>query len=181
MNSSSRSSDAGSLSLRSDRLQEIYDELRAVARKSLAGWPAERSLQATALVHEAWLRLAKQGSFSGVDRSTFIACAALGIRRILVDHYRAAKAQRRSPDGKRVPLVESVALDEGAPIDLGALDEALNKLHELHPKVAEVVELRFFGGMKEAEAAEALGISLRTASNHWRFARAWLGERLGRE
>ena len=157
---------------------EIYDELRAVARGCLRSWRPGHSLEATALVHEAWLRLERQDCFADLGREAFLGLAALSIRRILVEHYRARNTRRRRADGERVPLFDSVVLDAGPSIDLLALDEALASLAAVEPRQAQVVELRFFGGLTEEEASRVLGVSLRTASSDWRYARAWLARRL---
>ena len=158
--------------------REIYDELRAVARKCLRGWRAGHSLEATALVHEAWLRMERQDCFAELGREAFLGLAALSIRRILIEHYRARNTRRRGGDAERVPLFDSVVLDAGPTVDLLALDEALEALAAIEPCQAKVVELRFFGGLTEKEASAVLGVSLRTVSSDWRYARAWLARRL---
>lgn len=159
-------------------LEEIYDELRAVARRTLAGWHAQ-SVNATALVHEAWEKMRNQECYAGLDRAAYLSVAALSIRRILVDHCREKQTAKRGGDRERVPLFDSLVLDSGPSIDLLALDEALRRLAEIEPRRAQVVDLRYFGGLTEPEVAEALGVSLRTVADDWRFARAWLARRLG--
>ncbi len=159
-------------------IEEIYDELRAVARRTLAGWRAQ-SLDATALVHEAWEKIREQDCSAGLDRAAYLGVAALSIRRILVDHYREKQTAKRGGDRQRVPLFDSVVLETGPSVDLLALDEALQGLAAITPRRAQVVDLRYFGGLTEPEVAEALGVSLRTVSDDWRFARAWLARRLG--
>ena len=159
---------------------EVYDELRSVARRTLGRWTPGQSLEATALVHEAWLRMAQQECFADLGRETFLSVAALSIRRILVDRYRARNTRRRSAGGL-VPLMESMVLETGPSIDLLALDEALEALAAIEPRQAQIVDLRFFGGLTENEVAEALGVSLRTVSSDWRYARAWLASRVDKE
>ena len=152
----------------------IYDELRRLAHRHLAGEPGVRTLGTTELVHEAYLRLIDQTRVQWNDRAHFLAVAAMAMRRILVDRARSRQTLKRGGARVSVPL-ESVDLsaDDRAEL-LVALDEALDRLRALDERQARVVECRFFGGMTEEETAEALGIGLRTAKRDWAKARSWL-------
>jgi RNA polymerase sigma factor (TIGR02999 family) len=162
----------------------VYDELLRVAHRHLAREAEGHSLSTTALVHEAYLRLRDQGTGAFNDRIHFFAMAARAMRRILVDHARRHHAAKRGSNPRRVPLESVERLGDGA-LDveeraelLVALDEALVRLAELDSRQAQVVELRFFGGLTEEETAEALGIGLRTAKRDWAKARSWLYQTL---
>src|SRR5262245_13650161 len=153
----------------------VYDELRRLAAQRLAREQPGQTLQATALVHEAYLRLVGQEQarrWGG--RGHFFAAAAEAMRRILVDQARRRGAGKRGGRLGRVDLPELAGPTKGDPVDLLALDEALVKLEALHPEKARVVELRFFAGRTLEETAEALGIARATAQRHWAWARAWL-------
>jgi RNA polymerase sigma factor (TIGR02999 family) len=151
----------------------VYDELRRLASSRMAREAVGQTLQATGLVHEAYLKLVgTPAARSYRDRRHFFAVAATAMRRILVDRARAKLAVKRGGDLKRKPL-EDVA--DALPDDeLLLLHEALNKLKSSDPLKAELVELRYFIGLTSDQAAEALGISSSTAERHWKFARAWL-------
>jgi RNA polymerase sigma factor (TIGR02999 family) len=153
----------------------VYDELRKLAAQRLAQEAPGQTLQATALVHEAYLRLVDAENAQHWDsRGHFFAAAAEAMRRILVESVRRKKSQKRGGDGERVPLDQ---IDIGLPgpdDDLLALDEALTRLAAERPAVAELVKLRFFAGQTMDEAAQMLGISPATAYRHWNYARAWL-------
>ena len=151
----------------------VYDQLRRLAAAYLRGERPGQTLQATALVHEAFLRLA-QSNRRWQDRNHFLAVAARSMRQILVDRARARGAQKRWAGLDRVTLTESLALgspDEGM---LPARDEALARLERLDPEQARVIELRYFAGLGIEEAAEALGMSAATLKRRWALARAWL-------
>lgn len=150
----------------------VYLELRRIARRQLQGERATHTLQPTALVHEAYLRLAGQ-RVEWRDRSHFFALAATLMRRILVDHARGRLAAKRAAD--TVTLTLSAAV-ESRPIDVAVLDldRALERLAAAHPRPARIVELRFFSGLEIEEIAEALDLSGRTVQREWVFARAWL-------
>jgi RNA polymerase sigma factor (TIGR02999 family) len=153
----------------------VYDELRRLAASQLAREAPGQTLDAPALVHEAYLRLvggASGPSFTG--RGHFFAAAAGAMRRILVDNARRKRRARHGGDRQRVELDESVPAPPAASEDLLALDEALEKLATEDPPAAAVVQLRYFAGLSVEEAAEALGISRATAYRHWTFARTWL-------
>jgi len=157
----------------------VYDELRRLAAGAMAGERANHTLQATALVHEAYLRLV--GPDSGWEnRAHFFGAASRAIRRILVDHARAHESLKRGGDWERVTL-DVQAVDASAAIDLIALDEALGALGAIDAGMARLVELRFFGGLTVEQAAETLGISPATAAREWKFARTWLHAQLGGE
>jgi RNA polymerase sigma factor (TIGR02999 family) len=150
----------------------VYDELRRLAAAQMAREKPGQTLDATALVHEAYLQLVGDHSFA--DRRHFFRVAAEAMRRILVDRARQKGRAKRGGDRQRVPLSQA---DPAAPApadDLLALDEALDCLATLDPVKAELVKLRYFAGLSEEEAAAALGISRATASRYWTYARAWL-------
>ena len=157
----------------------VYDELRSLAKAHLAHERPGHSLQATALVHEAYLRmLAGQGP-SWKDRRHFYYAAAQAMRRILIEHAR--KRGRLKRGGGRVQVtMDDIQVGDGPPMeDLLALDEALARLEERDPRMAEVVHLRFFAGLSVEETAAALEISERTVKREWAVARAWLYQALG--
>lgn len=152
----------------------VYIELRQIASRKLAAEPAGHTLQPTALVHEAWLRLFGTSRPAFVSRAQFFAAAAEGMRRILIERARRKKALKRGAGAVPVNL-EDVEVAARADDDtLLLVAEALERLAAEHPDAARFVELRFFGGLSNAEAAETLGLPERTARRHWTFARAWL-------
>ncbi len=152
----------------------VYDELRNLARASLARLSPGQTLQATALVHEAWLRVASAGSSSWKDRRHFFRAAAMAMRHVLVDQARR-KASLKHGGGRQRAEADLDAPFIAAPVDdVLAVDEALDRLRSLHPRQHEVVMLRFFGGTEEKEIASVLEISRTTVQEDWRFARAWL-------
>jgi RNA polymerase sigma factor (TIGR02999 family) len=136
------------------------------------------TLQPTALIHEAWLRLVQQGQPDWQSRSQFFAFAAHLMRQILVDHARKKRTAKRAGGERRVPLSESVAVTEQRSVDLIVLDDALTRLAEFDYRRARVLELRYFGGLTEEQAAEALGISVATVRRDMRLAEAWLTREL---
>lgn len=152
----------------------IYDELRRLASGYLRGERAGHTLQTTALVHEAYARLAKNPETRWHDRAHFFRVAAKTMRHILINHAVKHRAQKRGGGRAVVTLDEVTAAMPGREVDLEALDEALNRLAENDDRKARVVELRFFGGCTIEETAAALGVSARTVEREWRFARAWL-------
>ena len=156
---------------RSELLAAVYDDLRALAARKLAGEQPGQTLDATALVHEAYLRL---GGRAWADRGHFYACAAEAMRRILVDAARRKRGPRRGGHLLRaeVPLDRIAAPDAG--VDLLALDEALTRLAAESSARAELVKLRFFAGLTVAEAAGVLGVSVATAERYWVYAKARL-------
>lgn len=164
-----------------DRLSPIlYQELRRLANLQIRRERAGHTLQATALVHEAWIKLVDQDKRTWENRAHFFAVAATAMRRILINHAVRKKAQKRGGDARQITLDElDNAFDE--PVDdVLALDEALTRLGERYPDKAHIVELRFFTGLSEEEIARALNVSTRTVERGWRFARAWLKTELGK-
>jgi RNA polymerase sigma-70 factor (ECF subfamily) len=152
----------------------VYDELHRVARHQMRHERADHTLQATALVHEAYLRLVHQPERTWQNRAHFIGVAAGVMRRILVDHARARQTAKRGNLAQRVPLEEPLLLSDEQSDELVALDEALDRLARFDARQGRVVELRFFGGLTVEETAEALGISPKTVKRDWSVARAWL-------
>jgi RNA polymerase sigma factor (TIGR02999 family) len=153
----------------------VYEELRKLAAQKLAQEAPGQTLQATALVHEAYLRLVDvERAQHWNSRGHFFAAAAEAMRRILVDNARRRETMKRGARLERIDLPEVVEPAKDDPTDLVALDEALKKLEALHPQKAQVVKLRFFAGCTLEETAQALGIARATAQRHWAFARAWL-------
>jgi RNA polymerase sigma factor (TIGR02999 family) len=155
-------------------LDIVYDELRQLASRYLSHERPGHTLQTTALVHEAYLKLVRQDSVGFDDRAQFFAAAATAMRRILVDHARTRRRQKRGGGGTAVQLDEALAAFEERALDLLALDEALNELARLDPRKAQLVELRFFAGLTVGEAASLMKIAERTAERDWTTARAWL-------
>lgn len=159
-----------------DRLfAALYAELRGTAQAHLRRERPDHTLQPTALVHEAYLRLVDQDRCAWKNRAQFLAIASRAMRRVLVDHARGRGRVKRGGGWERRPLDEAfdVATDEGAAAML-ALEDALGRLERAQPEKARVVELRFFGGLTHEECAEVLGVSSRTVSRWWDFAQAWL-------
>jgi RNA polymerase sigma-70 factor, ECF subfamily len=173
-----RAAGAGSPSAVNELLPLVYDELRALAESYLQHERRGQTLQATALVHEAYLKLVKQDEVEWQDRTHFFVLAAQAIRRILVDHARERHRQKRGGAFQRVQLDEDAALLPERDLDLVALDEALAALAQLDARQAQLVELRFFGGLTLQEVADYLGVSLRTVTGDWCMARAWLKREL---
>ncbi|MCB9897718.1 MAG: sigma-70 family RNA polymerase sigma factor [Planctomycetes bacterium] len=158
----------------------LYDELHRIARAHMAAERAGHTLQPTALVHEAWMRLFDLPDALAGDRQHFLSIAARVMRRVLVDHARARLTDKRGGDRTRLPLDDALQLYEQHAVDVPALDEALQKLAQMDEELAKLVELRFFGGLTNAEAAQVLGLSLRSAERGWATARAWLKDVLER-
>jgi RNA polymerase sigma-70 factor, ECF subfamily len=152
----------------------VYKELRRLARSYLRAERSDNSLQPTALVHEAYLSLVGQRGKNFQNRNHFFAIASAQMRRILVDHARARRAEKRGGGQLKVELDEALALSPQQSADIVALDEALERLAKLDPRQAKVVELRYFMGNSEAEIAEILGVSTRTVKRDWVVAKAWL-------
>lgn len=166
--------------LAKDRLfQLVYEQLRRMAHNALRHERAEHTLATTDLVHEAYLKLVEQTQVDWRSRSHFYAVAAQAMRRILVDYARRRGAAKRGRAPFRVPLLdETLTLEERADT-LVALDEALSRLAQLNPRLAQVVESRFFGGLTEEITAEMLGLTARTVRRDWVKARGWLYRELG--
>jgi RNA polymerase sigma factor (TIGR02999 family) len=162
-------------------LPHVYDELRSLADGYLRGERADHTLQSTALVHEAYLRLAGSVGREWTDRKHFFRVAAKTMRHILVDHGRARAAEKRGGGAAEQVLTETALALETHHGQILEIDDALQQLFALSPEKAQVVELRFYGGCSIEETAEALGISPATVERHWRFSRAWLKARLTRD
>jgi RNA polymerase sigma factor (TIGR02999 family) len=152
----------------------VHNELRRLAKQYIARERPDHTLQATALVNEAYLRLMDLKQIRWQDRAHFFAMSARMMRRILVDFARARRSDKRGGNAARVALDEALVVSREAGQDLVALDEALKALAAIHPRKGEVVELRFFGGLSLEETAEALHISVDTVKRDWRFAKLWL-------
>jgi len=165
-----------------DLMPQVYDELRRLAANYLRHERPGQTLQATALVHEAFLRLSKEKNQPWKNRTHFLAIAALSMRQILVQRARARNADKRGGGAEKIALDESVIADHAPAasggVDVLALDTALEKLTVLDPQQAKIVELRYFGGLTVEEVAEALDISPATVKRHWTVARAWLHKEL---
>jgi RNA polymerase sigma factor (TIGR02999 family) len=157
----------------------VYDELRRLAAQKLAQEAPGQTLQPTALVHEAYLRLLGDGQEQRWDhRGHFFAACAEAMRRILVDNARRRGAQKRGGKGRRVEWNDQFALAEAPDDNLLALDEALGELEQHDPRTAQLVKLRYFSGLSHQQAAEALGIPRRVADRLWAVAKAWLYQRM---
>jgi RNA polymerase sigma factor (TIGR02999 family) len=160
-------------------LPKVYTELRQLAAALTARLPPGQTLQPTALVHEAYLRLVRDQDPGWKGRRHFFGAAAQAMREILIEQARRKGRHKRGGGARRIELSEGLALIEPPADDLLALDEAIQQLKAEDPRVAEIVTLRYYAGLSVAETAEALGQSVSTVTRDWRFARAWLAERLG--
>jgi RNA polymerase sigma factor (TIGR02999 family) len=157
-------------------LPVVYDQLRAIAKQRMAGERRDHTLQATALVHEAYLRLSARPDLSFEDPACFYAAAAEAMRRILIEHARAAGREKRGGSRRRVGLPLNV-VDLAADVDpeeILTLEDAIRRLAQEDPEVAKVVNLRFFAGLSVDETASALGVSASSVDRDWAYARAWL-------
>jgi RNA polymerase sigma factor (TIGR02999 family) len=171
---------AGEAPARQRLTESLYGELREIAARASAQSAPHRRFEPTMLIHEAFLKMTG-GESAGVDarsRTHFCALAAVVMRQVLVDQVRAAMRQKRGGDRVRVSLTGALPVATPDVVDVSDLEEALLALAELDPRSARVVELRFFGGLTEAEIAEELGLSERTIRDDWTAARAWLRARL---
>ena len=156
----------------------VYDELRELAERAMAGQRPDHTLSPTALVHESYLRLLGKTQLSWQNRAHFLAVAARAMRQILIDHARARLRKKRGSGARKVSL-DGLAVPSGPEeIDLLALNEGLAELEELEPRAAKVVELRFFGSLTRDEVAEILGVTTRTVAREWQYAQAWLCRKL---
>lgn len=164
-----------------DRLfASVYGELRRIARRQLAAGPSQATLDTTALVHEAYLKLAQGASLSLRDRFHFFATTARAMRLVLIDHARSRLRAKRGAGAPVGTLEEGDVAATERPEQLVALDEALTRLEKTEPDLARIVEWRFFAGLSVEEIAETLGVSDRTVKRHWRAARALLFDELSR-
>jgi RNA polymerase sigma factor (TIGR02999 family) len=152
----------------------VYDELHRRASRYMRQERSGHTLQPTALVHEAYLKLVGQREASFKNRSHFFAVASQLMRRILIDHARARLSAKRGGEQNTYSLAESADFRAGTPIELIAIDDALQKLRVLDSRQEQIVEMRFFGGLTVEETAEVLGVSTRTIEREWTMARAWL-------
>jgi RNA polymerase sigma factor (TIGR02999 family) len=159
----------------------IYGELRRIAHRYIQREALGHTLQTTALVNEAYVRLAKQEEPQWQDRKHFFAATAQVMRHILIDHARRRRYLKHGGELQRVPMEEALCMSDQRAAELIALDEALIELKQLDPRKHNVVELRYFGGMSLEETAAALGISEMTVRRDWRAARAWLYRRVNGE
>ncbi len=159
-------------------LPRVYDELRRLASRQLRGERAWHTLNTTDLVNEAYLKLRKQDELAFQDKRHFLAMAAVAMRRILVDYARQRKSKKRGGEFHRIEWDESRLSVEESAEQVLAIDEALGWLDTLEPRLAKIVELRFFGGLTFTEAAESTGMAVRTLKRDWKKARALLLSRL---
>jgi RNA polymerase sigma-70 factor (ECF subfamily) len=158
--------------------ERVYDELRAIAKNYLQDERKDHTLQATALVHEAYLRLVSAQQIEWQNRAQFFSIAAQVMRHILVDHARRHAAEKRGSRERKLSLDEAVGFAEECDINLVALDDALKTLESLDEEQSRIVELRFFGGLSIREIASALNISETTVSRKWHTAKLWLRDQL---
>jgi RNA polymerase sigma-70 factor (ECF subfamily) len=171
---------AGSRDSLNELLPLIYRELRRLAARALRRERSGHTLQPTALVHEAYLRLIDQRDVTWQNRAHFFAVAAQAMRRILVDHARARERVKRGGPQQQVPLLEDHAVHQARSVDVLALDQALTRLDRIDPRQRQVVELRYFSGLSIEETAAAMDISPATVKREWTMARAWLHAELAR-
>src|SRR5258708_7294377 len=157
-------------------LELVYEDLRRLAGAYMQNERSDHTLQATALVHEAYMRLVDWKNVSWQNRAQFFSVAAEVMRKVLIDHARTRKAQKRS--GHKLVLDEAISVPDHRPLDLIALDEALQSLEQLDPRQAKMVELRFFGGLSMEETAYILKVSESTVRREWTFAKAWFQREL---
>lgn len=161
-------------------LELVYGELRALATHKMAQEAPGHTLQPTALVHEAWLRLVGSGTPTFQNRAHFFSAAAEAMRRILIDRARRRRTQRHGGGYQRVDIDDCDLASPQADDELLAVNEALDQLSKKYPAQAEVVKLRYFGGRTNEEVAEVLGISVASVKNYWAFSRAWLLQEIKR-
>jgi RNA polymerase sigma factor (TIGR02999 family) len=159
-------------------LPTVYDELRRIAAGYLRHERPNHTLEPTALVHEAFMRLVDQQDMEWQNRAHFLGVAAQAMRRVLIDHARARRADKRDGRLERVTLDEAIAAADVKHVDLIALNDALERLEALDPRLCRVVELRFFAGLSNKEAAEVLGVSVATVDRDRATATAWLRREL---
>jgi RNA polymerase sigma factor (TIGR02999 family) len=175
-----RASSDGNRAAEAQLIPLVYDELRRLAGSYMRSERPDHTLQPTALVHEAYLRLIGQES-NWKGRAHFFGVAAQQMRRILVDHARKHQAAKRAGRQSRVSFEDVLAVAVERPAQLVAVDEVLDRLAAEYPRQARVVELRFFGGYTEDNVAEILAISAETVKRDWRFARTWIGREVQKE
>jgi len=156
----------------------LYEDLRGIARRYMRGEHVSHTLQPTALVHEAYLKIAGRVSPEQQNRGQLLGIAARAMRNVLSDHARRKGALKRGGKAQRVTLA-GIAGEQESPLDLLALDDCLTELEKLDDQKCRIVELRYFAGLTVAETAEALGVGTRTVDENWAMARTWLRARLG--
>lgn len=159
----------------------VYEDLRQRAGAFLRRERPDHTLQPTALVNEAYLRLVDQTRIDWKGRTHFLAVASETMRRILIDHARHHRAAKRGGGRGRVPLKAWIAVTEDWNVEPTALADALEELNAVDPRAGRIVELRFFGGLTQVEVGEVVGLSERSVRKEWAWARAWLGRKLGEE
>lgn len=164
----------GELSARDKLFPLVYDGLRRIAHRHIAREQHGHTLDTTALVHEAYLKLVDQTCVEWTDRAHFFGIAANAMRRILVDYARRYRTEKRGGAARRVSLTDSMLVTEARADTLLALDEALTELAKIDERLSQVVECRFFAGLTEEETAEALGVTSRTVRRDWIKAKGWL-------
>lgn len=162
-------------------LEAVYDELRELAAECLRSERPNHTLQPTALVHEAYLRLVDRSDIEWQDRAHFFAVAAQAIRRILVDHGRSVRRQKRGGGQTKIRLSDVTPVAPQEVYDVLALDEALDRLAQAEPLDARIVEMRFFSGLTIEEVAEVLSVNEKTVRRHWTYAKAWLYRELSKD
>lgn len=173
------SASAGDLAAPEKLLELVYDDLRRLAAKYMQNERSDHTLQATALVHEAFIRLVDWKNVSWQNRAHFFAVAAEVMRKILIDHARKRSAQKRD-GGQKILLDEAVSFSREKELDLLALEEVLSALEKIDKRQAKIVELRFFGGLSIEETAYILNVSETTVKREWTFAKAWFQRELTR-
>lgn len=171
----------GEVAARDALLAQVYDELRRLAQRQFRFERSDHTLQATGLVHEAYVRLIGDQAVAATDRGHFFALAAQTMRRILVDHARARRAGKRGGGEAMITLSDEVAAPDERSVELLRLDDALAELAKLDPDQARLVELRYFAGLTIEDTAAALGVSPATVKREWATAKAWLRRELARE
>lgn len=164
-----------------EMMPRVYEELRSLAASFFRDERRDHTLQPTALVHEAYLRLIDQEKIDWSNRAQFFAMAARMMRRILVDHARATRTEKRGDGEKPLSLDAALEIFDGAAVDTLALHQSLQELEARDPRQGQIVELRFFAGLTVAETAEALTISPATVKREWNFAKVWLEREMSRQ
>lgn len=158
----------------------VYEELHGVAKRFMSDERSDHTLQPTALVHEAYLKLTSRGEPDGWSREQFLGLAGQAMRYVLVDHARAKRSHKRGGTSERVLLDEALEIYEERALDLLLLDDSLDELAKIDPQLARIVECRFFAGLTTSETAQALSTPQRTVERGWATARAWLRRHMGR-
>ena len=169
---------AGDSSAEAELMNEVYGELKRLATKFLRRERKGHTLQATALVHEAFIKLAGNNKLEFTDRAHFFAIASRVMRRVLIEHARARATGKRGGGRTKIELREDAALEQAPSIDILILDHVLKRLAKLDRRKSRIVELRFFAGLTIEETAEVLGVGIATTKEHWALAKAWLKREL---